>query len=341
MDPEMNQMVEAIAAQQMGVDPQMQQQQQQRPAPPTAEEQASEAGAPTTEAQQMAADPIMYEIAFGDQKRNLTPEQISSTFQRYSALNHRNALLAPVHSVIEKIMSDNPNMNPQQLAEAMQAAYQAQASNPQMGQQQQRPNHPLGAMQGQQNASNEDISAQLARWEEENAVSLPPGYKDTIINGGQSMQQMQQQLMQTQQMLQMVLAQTQGVADAARQGVGDAQNQQVNAIRQSIANNVDRAQAALRLPDEAANDFMTFATERGYTMEDFTDPQLTIKVMTDFRNNMNSPEMDRLRQIAQRRQAYTGSLGSAPSAGQPARPTDAAPPEFEQLVDSAMSSRMM
>jgi hypothetical protein len=338
MDPEMNQMVEAIAAQQMGVEPQMQQQpqQQQRPAPPTAEEQASEAGAPTTEAEQMAADPIMYEIAFGDQKRKLTPEQISSTFQRYSALNHRNAMLAPVHSVIEKIMTDNPNMNPQQLAEAMQAAYAANASNPQMGQQQQ-----AQPPQGMQPQGNEDISAQLARWEEENAVSLPPGYKEQLIGGNQSMQQMQQQLMQTQQMLQMVLAQSQGVADAAKQGVGQAQGQQVNAIKQSIANNVDRAQAALRLPDDAANDFMTFATERGYTMEDFVDPQLTIKVMTDFRNNMNSPEMERLRQIAQRRQAYTGSLGSAPSAGQAATPADAAPPEFEQLVNSAMSSRMM
>jgi hypothetical protein len=50
-------------------------------------------------------------------------------------------------------------------------------------------------------------------------------------------------------------------------------------------------------------------------MEDFVDPQLTIKVMTDFKNNMDSPEMERMRAIAQRRQAYTGSMGSTPSAG--------------------------
>jgi hypothetical protein len=338
MDPEMNQMVDAIAAQQMGAEPQMQQPPQGAPppAPKTAEEQASEQGAPTTEAQQMAADPIMYEVAFGDQKRKLTPEQIASTFERYSALNHRHAMLAPINSVVEKIMSDNPNMNPQQLAEAMQAAYAANASNPQMGQQQQ-----AQPPQGMQPQGNEDISAQLARWEEENAVTLPPGYKEQLIGGNQSMQQMQQQLMQTQQMLQMVLAQSQGVADAAKQGVTNAQGQQVNAIKQSIANNVDRAQASLRLPDDAANDFMTFATERGYTMEDFVDPQLTLKVMTDFRNNMHSPEMERLRQIAQRRQAITGSLGSAPSSGQPSKPAEGAPPEFEQLVNSAMSQRML
>ena len=343
----MEQMVDALAAKHMGYQPQGEpqapppQQQPQAPAQKdTAEDQASEQGAPETEAQKMSDDPILYEVAFGEQKRKLTPEQIASTFDRYSKLNHRHAMLSPVNNVIDKIMTDNPDLNPQQLAEKMEALYAAQASNPQMGEGAQ--NQPQGQPQGNQGQSNEDISAQLSAWEEENAVSLPPGYKDAILNGNQSMGAIQQQLAQTQEMLQMVLAQSQGVADAAKHGVQSAQGQQVNAIKQTIANNVDRAQSALQLPDDAANDFMTFATERGYTLEDFVDPQLTIKVMTDFRNNMHSPEMERLRKIAQRRQAYTGHLGSAPSAGQAPQPEGpAADPEFGAMVESAMSKRMM
>lgn len=356
----MEQMVDALAAKHMGYQPQAepqappqqapQQQAPQQQAPQqaqpakkdTAEDQASEQGAPDTEAQEMAKDPILYEVAFGEQTRKLTPEQIASTFDRYSKLNHRHAMLSPVNNVIDKIMKDNPDMNPQQLAEKMEALYAAQASNAQMGEGAQNTPQQGQQPQGNQNQSNEDISAQLSAWEEENAVSLPPGYKDAILNGNQSMSQIQQQLAQTQQMLQMVLAQSQGVADAAKQGVSNAQGQQVNAIRQTIANNVDRAQAALQLPDDAANDFMTFATERGYTLEDFADPQLTLKVMTDFRNNMHSPEMERLRKIAQRRQAYTGHLGSAPSAGQaPQAEGPAADPEFNSIVEGAMSKRML
>ena len=89
----------------------------------------------------------------------------------------------------------------------------------------------------------------------------------------------------------------------------------MTAVRQQIANNLDRTQQALGLPDDKADDFMTFFAERGFTQEDFIDPQLTLKVMQDFKNNMDSPEMERMRGIAQRRQSYTGSLGSTPSAG--------------------------
>jgi ElaB/YqjD/DUF883 family membrane-anchored ribosome-binding protein len=124
-----------------------------------------------------------------------------------------------------------------------------------------------------------DIDSMLKQWEEENAASLPPGYKDIIVGGQQSMQQMQQQLDETRQMLQQVLAQSQGVADAARQGVQQGQQQQIDSVRQQIGNNIDRVQQALQLPDDKAEDFMTFAAERGFTLEDFVDPQLTVKVM--------------------------------------------------------------
>ena len=156
-----------------------------------------------------------------------------------------------------------------------------------------------------------EMEASLSKWEEENAATLPPGYKEMMLATSQGNQGMQNQVARLEQMLKMVLAQSQGNVDAARQGMEGAQKQQINAVRQQIANNIDRVQAALGLPDDKADDFMMFAAERGFTMEDFVDPQMTIRVMQDFKNNMDSPEMERMRAIAQRRQAFTGSLGSA------------------------------
>lgn len=335
-------MLEAIASKQLGAAPAPAAPPPQPGAPPpqqkppSAEEAAATKAAPTTEADQMAKPAVVYEVEFSDtDKRKLTPEQIKSTFERYSAMNYRNAQLAPVHNVLAKIMQENPGMGPQDLAAKMEAIYKAQASNPTMGQQsKQAPTQPA------QNApqSNMDIEAQLQQWEKENAASLPPGYKEMMTGTKGELGQIKQQLAMTQQMLAAVLGQSQGVAEAARAGVQQSRIDGMQAVKQQIANNIDRAQQALQLPDDAANDFMTFSSERGYSLEDFADPMLVFRVMADFRNNMNSPEMERLRGIASRRQAYTGSLSAATPAsgpvGQGAKPTP-----FDQFADKIMASK--
>jgi hypothetical protein len=83
---------------------------------------------------------------------------------------------------------------------------------------------------------------------------------------------------------------------------------------------------------------MMFAAERGFTMEDFVDPQMTIRVMQDFKNNMDSPEMERMRAIAQRRQAFTGSLGSTPAAA-PSNAEPAGESTFDSLASKIMSRK--
>ena len=336
-------MLEAIASRQLGAAPgaAAAAPPPQPGAPPpqqkaSAEEAAATKASPTTEADQMAKPAVVYEVEFSEtDKRKLTPEQIKSTFERYSAMNYRNAQLAPVHNVLAKIMQENPGMGPQDLASKMEAIYKAQASNPTMGQQtKQAPTQPAQ----NQPQSNMDIEAQLQQWEKENAASLPPGYKEMMTGTKGELGQIKQQLAMTQQMLAAVLGQSQGVAEAARAGVQQSRMDGMQAVKQQIANNIDRAQQALQLPDDAANDFMTFSSERGYSLEDFADPMLVFRVMADFRNNMNSPEMERLRGIAARRQAYTGSLAAATPAsgpmGQSAKPTP-----FDQFADKIMASK--
>ena len=351
-EDQMQAAVAGIAAQALGAPPQ-QPQQPQQPASPsqqpttqstgqdTAQDKAAEAGAPKTEGDKQVADPVIYEVDMGDgKKRKLTPEQISQTFARYSSLNYRNAQMKPVMDVIDQVQRDNPGISPSQLAEKMQAIYRAAESNPTMGDQGKTGNNapPSASNQAQ---SPEDIEQSLTRWEQENAATLPPGYKDMMMAGGQAgqgMAQMQQQLAQMQRMMQAVLAQSQGTADAAQRGFADAQAQQSTAIRQTIANNIDRVQAALQIPDEKAQDFMVYAAERGFTLEDFVDPQLTIKVMQDFRNSMDSPEMERMRQIAQRRQAFTGTMGQ--TAGASAQPVPNGGTTFDKLTDTVMAAKV-
>lgn len=308
---------------------QQQQQQQQAPQKDSAADKATSQGAPQTEATKMGEDPIMYEVPLRDgTKRKFTPEQIASTLERYSGLNHKHATMKPVLELADRFMRANPNLTPAQLAQSVE-----QMVN---GQRQQPSPQAQGQQQGQQGKqSNAQISDEMyTKWEEDNASTLPPGYRDMMTAQGNINNQMAQLV----QMIRGVMANTQGVADAARMAQGQNQQQQGDAYRRQIANNVDRAQQQLQLPDQAAEDFMIFASERGYTMEDFIDPELTLRVMGDFRNTASSPEMDRLREMAKRRQAYTGALAPSPGGGTGAQ-ADPATETLDRLVNSAMASK--
>jgi len=313
-------------------------------APPSQTEAAVTKASPTDEGDRSGQSPVVYEIPMGDKTRKMTPEQISSTLGRYADLNHKHAQYRPVLDVVEQFRAQNPNLSAQEITQRLASVLKANEKNPTMGQQTQgsdgKPGD--GVPQDAKGKSADDIEAELARWEKDNAASLPPGYRDFLKGDTQSkMSAMEAQLNQMARAMQVVLAQAGGTADAARQSMGDAQSQKSRAIQQQIANNIDRVQQALALPDEKANDFMVFAAERGYTMEDFVDPGLTVKVMQDFKNQMDSPEMARLRSIAERRQAYTGSMGGSPGAqGASTTPPAAATP-FDGLLQHVMSQKGM
>lgn len=286
------------------------------PAQDSDAEKTIAAASPDTEDDRMGDNPIVYEVDFGGSKRPLTPEQIRSTFERYSALNHKNAEMKPIMEVVDAMMKGNPNASPRQIAEGLIAMAKSGQSAPStFGEAEQAAS--MNA-QAEPPKTNEEVEAALKKWEEDNAAALPPGYREFMMGqntGNQTMTQMQQQMQQMQQMLGSVLQRSQGVVDAARDNAGQVKGEQIKQVQAQIGTNLDRAQMSLALPDESANDFMVFAAERGYTMEDFIDPDLTHRVMSDFKNTKDSPEMDRLRNIAKRRAAFTGSVGSTPSAG--------------------------
>lgn len=282
------------------------------------------AGAPKNEADKMDSNPISYKVKFGEgDERTMTPEQIVGMNQRYEGLLNMKEYMNPILNLAADAMERNPGMTPQDLVNAF-----VQMSNrpTHLGGEDARPNQQ--GHQAPQTAS--DISAQFDSWEKENAATLPPGYKD-MYSMNQSMQWQMQQMMA---MMQQLGGKQHGQVEAARIAGQQQRSDAVNTTKQKIANNLNTVQSRLGLTDDKAEDFMMFAAERGYTMTDFIDPNLTMRVATDFKNNLNSPEMDRLMNMARNRQAYTGMVASQPNTGGAAPAGDA---NLENMINRAMN----
>lgn len=298
-------------------------------APETQMEQAQDVGAPVDESVQMNQQAATFRVPFGNEERELTPQQIQSTFERYAALNHAHqqqfAPMKPVVALAKAIQDEaaknGRNVSGQEIAQLMAIATKALIQNPQMG---------------KQGEAAPEVD-ELAQWEEENAVSLPPKYKEAL----QSVGGMKAQMAKMMQAMQLLAGKSKEVGQTAQQQLQTARETELNSVRASIGNNLARAQQQFGLPDEAENDFMQFAFSRGYTPEDFVDPRLTNAVVQDFKNNMNSPEMDRLRALTQKRQAYTGGLSGAPSGGvgMGGGQRNADSQFFNSMVDAALAKR--
>lgn len=315
-------------------------------APPTDQEKAAATLSPTTEGDNSLEQSVkMFEVDFGGEKRNLTEAQIRETFNRYRDLNYRHANeikpIEPAMKFVQDIMSrakqSGKEINGNDMAQFLQAATQAFVSNPTMGNQKDPTPDSQGQRVTNQRNLQSEIEDQIKRWEEENAVTLPPMYRD----GFARLEAMGQENAQLRQMMNQFLASAQGINQDAAQAAVSAEQAQQQAYRTQAANNLNAAQQQYGLPDADEDDFFSFAFERGFTIEDFIDRDLTEKVMGDFAAVKNTPEMERLRSMAQRRQAYTGATSSAPgSAGEPSKPN--ADQDFMNTVaEAAMRKRNM
>lgn len=320
-------LIDSLASKQMGVDPQ----QAQAPAPAapaeapeTAEEKAVDEGSPQTEGDKMDMDAILYEIDFGDgDMRKLNPNQIRETFKRYRDLNFANSQNANLNKVVEAAIKNGFAKNPDDAARQILNMMKAAQSNPQMGDEDGKTNV---------QASAEMTRDALSQWEEDNAVALPPGFRESQ----QQMATMANNMQQLQGMLAKVLQQGEAAADGAAKQAIEAQDLKGKAASQMIANNLDKGAAQVGLSDDMAEDFRVFANERGYTEDDFIDAGLTLRVMTDFKNSMDSEEMASLRDIHKRRQAFTGTISQTPQAGDAmAAPEPEGDPTLNRLTNLA------
>ena len=346
------QLMQAMAAKKTGVAPQEAPQQQAPPqapqapqpkapdvpTPPTDQEKASMAASPTTEGDMAQKEAVMYDVQFGDQNRQLSDKQIKSTFDRYSSLNHKHQTMKPVLDFAEKLMGaakeKGHEVSPDQFVQGLQRAFQ---KNAQFGKGTNTEKTPEGKVQTPYNSNSALDDDALNRWEEENAVSLPPAYKESFAQ----LKSMQGDNAQLKALLKQLVAGQKDITKSAKQGLETAASSQESSQKQRIINNLNQAQSSLGLPDQSDNDFFNFAYDRGYTIEDFIDPKLTLHVAQDFKNNMNTPEIERLREIAKRRQAFTGTVDSAPSAGGGSAATSTDQSFIDTLASTAKAKQHM
>lgn len=275
----------------------------------TPSEQAESAAAPDTEDEAAEAGPIVFKV--GD--RELTDAQINGTFDRYSALNQMHADNAPAFNLIKQLRERtglDANQTAALIANALKNASKAGGRN----------GGPVntGEERAVESRNDTDMEAQLKKWEEENAISLPPGLREAMT-GTQKLQG------QNKQMMQLIMALAKRMQGGDKQVQAQAQQNQTDAstnYRERVASNLDAVQKKFGFPDDKIDDFQQFAMARGYTVEDFYDASLAMTVGQDFQNAINSGEMERIKGIMSKRQAFTGSI--TPGAGGEGAPSVAA-----------------
>lgn len=308
--------------------------------PPTPTEKVMEANAPNTEGDNQSMEAYI-DVPFGEGDiRRMSQNQIAGMATRYKDLNHKNAMnkpLEPAIALVQQIMNqakaNGHEASGEDVAQFLHAAANAYVKNPQMGgNYDSTPDRPDGGA-----SMGAEMDAEIAKWESENAVTLPPMYRQ----GYQLIQSLTAENAQMRTAMEQMLAQSQQItADAT--GMVDASSQKSDdAAKMMAANNLNAAQAKHQLPDDAEKDFFTFAFERGYAVEDFVDAGLVDKIMADFSANRMGPEMERLRTMASRREAFTGAPNASPTGGGNTTAPDANQAFMDAVTQQAKEKRGM
>ena len=324
-----------------------QQQAQKQEDKPTEVEKAQEAVSPKTEADNSMDESVtMIKVDFGNgDVRDLSSNQIKETFNRYKDANYKlmqNKPMQPAMDFIQSIVNgaskNGQQVSAEDVVQFLQAASQAYIKNPTMGAQK----DPTPDRQGTPvtNMANleTEFEDQIKRWEEENAVSLPPMFRE----GFKTIQALQNDNANMRQTMNQFLASAGQINQDAAQTAVAAEQQAQDAYRQTAANNLNEIQAKYKLPDSESDDFFTFAYERGFTQEDFIDIGLVDKIMGDYVAVKGTPEMERLREMAKKRVAYTGNVTATPgSASAGGVKSDPNMDFINKVAEDAMKKRNM
>ena len=324
-----------------------QQQTQKQEEKPTEVEKAQEAVSPKTEADNSMDESVtMIKVDFGNgDVRDLSSNQIKETFNRYKDANYKlmqNKPMQPAMDFIQSIVNgaskNGQQVGAEDVVQFLQAASQAYIKNPTMGAQK----DPTPDRQGTPvtNMANleTEFEDQIKRWEEENAVSLPPMFRE----GFKTIQALQNDNANMRQTMNQFLASAGQINQDAAQTAVAAEQQAQDAYRQTAANNLNEIQAKYKLPDSESDDFFTFAYERGFTQEDFIDIGLVDKIMGDYVAVKGTPEMERLREMAKKRVAYTGNVTATPgSASAGGVKSDPNMDFINKVAEDAMKKRNM
>lgn len=297
------------------------------PAPPpsapdadTAMDKAQTDAAPTTADDKTNMEPIQtFKVMMDGVEQELSAPQIEGTFARYRDLNHKHAQrkdMEPFDNMVSKL-AESGKPRAEIIGNMFELMKKGMDKNTTMGDDGVPSARPAEDSMPSQDIGSEDP---YERWTRENDLStMPPGFREQQAQ----IAQMSQQMGALQQMLAPILQNAQGTAQKAVQSQEKANQMKVDAAKDRIAANMDRLADSLGLTEEDAPMFNEYIKERGFGFPDFEDPNLLKMVLTDYTNAKNGPEMDRLRAINERRQAYQGTMVASPADGASPAPSGA------------------
>ncbi len=314
-------------------------------APQTPQEQATQQVAPQTEGTNAKKDPFEF---FEVDGKAYTPDQLRGIANRYKGLNYEHQTkVAPISKSVEFLnalreaaQEDGTPLDDAALASLLENALTAYSTkNPTLGHTASQAN---AAPSGQPRSdttvpithgNGQSVQDQIAQWESDNAISLPPAWKDAMVASGD----MKAQLGALNERLNQMAQLGQQTAQTAEQQLQQAQATHQDAGRQQLVNNLQYIQQKYQFPDEQEQDFMNFVQLRGYDTFELMDRTLAETLAQDFKNNLNAPEMERLRAMAERRQAFTGSLSPSPGGNTGGAPAPAVDPN-QQAMDAMVAT---
>lgn len=298
------------------------------------------AAAPATEGDAAQAGPMVYKVKFGEQERELTDVQIAGTFDRYTKLNTLHAENAPVMKLVSELRKRtgmDGNQAAQLIGQALMQAAKGQGGG--------KAPSPTGVNTTEERAvegrNDTDLEKEIKDWEEKNAISLPPGLRQALSGTNE----LKQQNAQVMQLLAGLMNHMKNQGGQAQQQAQANQQQQMDLTQQRIAGNLDAIQKRYGFADDQIGDFQQFAMARGYTVADFVDADLAMMVGQDFKNAVSSGEMERIRSVLSRREAFTGSLqpgaGGAPAAAAAPAAGPTIDPKLASMTKRVMGARSM
>lgn len=287
----------------------------------TEAETASKKGAVKTEGDLGGEEPF-FTIGEGEGSRKLSKKQIEGVLDRYN----KNAHLSPITDFANTMLERGGT--PEQLVSFFQQALsKSNEHNPTMGK---ADGFDDGSPPNQRGKSNVDASAQMKKWMADNELTeMPPGYSDMTREHAK----LRSEMAQMQDMVSRVLDANRATGEASTATAQDAMQRQSLARQERLASNLNSVQQELGFPDDSAESFFDFASQRGYVMEDFQDVNLLRTIGKDFKNSMDEGRMAQLEDINKRRASYSGIVDQAPGVGGgDTAPKDA---QFDRMVNRA------
>ncbi len=348
MDPnEDMDIIDSISANQLGIPPQPQEP-QAKPAKqdPTPQEVATSNIAPTDKAK----DP--FEFFDAGNGKVYTPEQLRGIASRYSDLNYRHQTeVAPIkgsvkflNELVSKTREQGVELDDDGLSNLLQTAIAAYTKNPTLGNQQQPQNQSLEREDepvARQTSSSNNLEEMMAEWEQANAISLPPMYKDAISRTGS----LEAKIGELTNLVQQLASTNEATAKTAEGHLNEAKQMHSDVGKQRLINNLANIQNKYQFADDQEQDFMNFVQSRGYDIYELMDLSLADTLASDFKAIKEGPDLQRFRDMARKRQAFTGTInptnGGQSSAQPAAQPSSEADTDLAGLTDAVMARKNM